>query len=62
MRYWNRLSRKVMGSLPLVVFKKSVDVAVSDMVQSSHRHGLTVGLGDLGGLSNLDDSMTSFPN
>ena len=57
MRYWNRLSRKVMGSLPLVVFKKSVEVAVSDMVQSSHRHGLTVGIDDLSGLSNLNDFM-----
>jgi len=57
MRYWNRLSRKVMGSLPLVVFKKSVDVAVSDMVQSSHRHGLTVGIDYLSGLSNLNDFM-----
>ena len=46
-----------MGSLPLVVFKKSVDVAVSDMVQSSHRHGLTVGIDYLSGLSNLNDFM-----
>lgn len=37
----------------LEVFNKRVDVAPSDVTWSTHRHGLTVGLADLIGLSNL---------
>jgi len=31
-RYWSRLPREVMESLCLAVFKKRVDVTLSDMV------------------------------
>jgi len=34
-----------------------VDVTLNDIVQSCHRHGLMVGLDDLSGLSNFNDSM-----
>ena len=43
--------------LSLEVFKRMGDVALHDVVWSSHRHGLMVGLDDLSGLSNLNDSM-----
>jgi len=33
------------------------DVTLRDMVYSSHRHGMMVGLNDLISLSNLNDSM-----
>ena len=36
--------------------KEVVDVTLSDMVQSSQKHGLMVGV-DLSSLSNLNDSM-----
>lgn len=39
------------------VFKKSVDVALSDVAESGHEHGLMVGLDDLVGLCNLNDSI-----
>ena len=39
------------------VFKKRVVVAVSDMVSGHSEDGLVVGLGDLSGLSNLNNSM-----
>jgi len=47
-----------MDSLSQGVCRKWVDVALSDMVESGHRNGLMSGLGDLGGLSNLNDSMS----
>ena len=46
-RYWNRLLREVVESLSLEEFKKRVDIALSDLVQSGHRCGLMVGLDDL---------------
>ena len=54
---WNRLLREAVQSLSLEVFKNRVDVALRDMVS---RHGgdvLMVGLDDLRGLSNLNDSV-----
>lgn len=58
MRYWNGLPRAVVESLSLEAFKKRVNVALSEVVWSSHRHGLVVGLGDLIGLSRLNNFMT----
>ena len=48
------------GSLSLEVTQNRGDVALRDVVQSSHIHGLMVGLDDLIGLSNLNDSMISL--
>jgi len=45
----------VVGSPPLGVFKNSGDVTLRDVVWSSHRCGLMVGLDDLIGLPNLND-------
>lgn len=53
----NRLPRKMVESPSLEGFKKSVGIALRDMVWSSGRCGLTVGLDDLIGLSKLNDSM-----
>lgn len=58
MRYWNGLPRAVVESLSLEAFKKRVNVALSEVVWSSHSHGLVVGLGDLIGLSRLNNFMT----
>ena len=58
MGHWHRLLQEVVESPSLEVFKeRQMDVALSDMVQSGHRHGLMVGLDDLSGLSNLNDSV-----
>lgn len=53
----NGIGFQVVESPFLEVFKKSVDVALSDMVQSGHKHGLLVGPDGLIGLPNLNDSM-----
>jgi len=55
--YWNRLPSEVVESPSPDVFKKSVDVALSDVAESGHEHGLMVGLDDLVGLCNLNDSI-----
>ena len=60
-RYWHRLPRVVLELLSLEVSKKDVDVALKDMVWSSHRHALMVGLDDFIGLSSLNDA-TTFPS
>jgi len=54
---WNRLPREVVESPSLEIFRKRVDVTLSDMVYSGHRHGLMVGPEDLRGLSNPNDPM-----
>jgi len=54
---WHRLPREVVKSPSMEVFKKCVDITLSDMVYCIHRHRLMVGLDDLSGLSSLNDSM-----
>ena len=59
--HWNRLPREVVEvhkkGAHLEVFKKRVVFVLSDVVYSGHRHGLTVGLDGITGLSNHNDSM-----
>lgn len=50
-QYW----LEIVESPSLEVLKKRADVALSG--QSSHRHGVMLGIGDLIGLSNLSDSV-----
>ena len=57
MRYWSGLPKAMVESLFLEVFKKRVYAALRIMVKSGHGPGLTVGLDDLSGISNLNDSM-----
>ena len=56
--HWHRLPREVEESLSMEVLRKRVDVALRDMV-SGYGGGLMVGLGNLSGLSNVDDSISA---
>ena len=56
-RCWRRLLRELVESPSLEVFKNHVNVALRDVVWSSHRHGLMVELDDLSGLPDLNGSM-----
>ena len=57
-KHWNRLPREVVKSLSLEVFRRHVDEALRDMVLGGLGSAmLMVGLDDLKGLSNLNDSM-----
>lgn len=58
MRYWHRLLGEVVESPSLEAFKKRPFVTLRDLVYSSQRHGLVVGLDSLIGLSNLNDSVS----
>jgi len=49
-KQWLRLSREVVESLSLEVYKKRVDVALRDMVSGHAGDVSTVGLSDLRGL------------
>ena len=53
---WHRLTRKVVESVALELFKNRVDVALMDVVSGHGGCGVLVGLGDLCGLSNLNDA------
>mgnify|MGYP001855520874 FL=1 len=50
---WNRLSREVVESLSLEVFRKRVDVALSDVVSEQGGGGLMVAPDDPSGLPTL---------
>lgn len=54
---WNRLPGEVEVSLPLEVFKKHGVVAEGHGFCKQNGNGLTVGLDDLSGVSNLKDFM-----
>ena len=54
---WHKLPRKVMESLSLEVFKKHGGVELRSMVSGHGGDGLKVGLDDISGLSNLNDSV-----
>ena len=59
-RQWHRLPRKVVESPSLEVFKKHVEVTLSDLVWSSHVHGLIGEVDDLSSLSNLNNSIINL--
>ena len=48
-KYWKKLTREVVESPSLEVFKKHGDVAVRDMISGHRGDGLMVGLRDLHG-------------
>lgn len=54
---FNCLPREVAVSLSLEVFKYHGDVALRNMISGHNRDGLGVGMDDLKGLSDLNDSM-----
>ena len=57
-RCWSKAAQGVVESSPsLEVFKKYADVALRDTARGHGDGGLVVGLGDLSGLFNLNDSM-----
>ena len=56
-RCWNSLPREVGDSLFLEAFEKRVNVELSDIFLSGHRHGLMVGVDDLIGPSSFNESM-----
>lgn len=56
-RYLNRLHKEMVESPSLDLFKKRVDVALSDTVSGHEGDGLAVGLDNLVVFSNLNDFM-----
>mgnify|MGYP001858437632 CR=1 FL=1 len=55
--HWHRLPREVVEAPSLEVSKNRGDVTLRDVVSGHGGGGLMVGLGDLSGCSNLNDSM-----
>ena len=55
--HWLRLSREVVESPSMEVLRNRVDVALRDVVGGHGGDGLMVGLYDLSGLPNLNNSM-----
>jgi len=55
--HWHRLPRRVVESLSLEVLKHCRDMALKVIDHRGHRHALMVGLDDLLGLLNTNDSM-----
>lgn len=51
--HWNTLSKEMVESLTLELFRRRVDVALRDMVSSHGSDGLMVELDDIRGLFHL---------